>query len=221
MSEYAINLDARELKLAGKQLRRLGSRSLPQVLARAVNRSLDSMKAQAAKEIKKELNLSAKIIKAHLSIQKANKTYPSGALVAKGKPVGLIHFGARETKKGVSVKVKRERKLIPHAYTARSWTRTGGRSGAWVEGNKSVFRRITAGSQWEKARKFPKRNNIPWKKLPAEYRLPIKRLAGPRVPDIMENESVRSAILKHGRTMLAKRFAHELDHKIKRLKGFR
>lgn len=208
----AIKLDNRELIRAGKELARFGSRSLPQVVTRAINKTLPGMRAHAVKEIMKEITPTAKKIRSEISIQKANQTTLTGELISKGIPLGLIHFRPRQTKKGVSVLVKKKkgRKLLRAAYV-----------GTGTKGGEQVFRRELRGDYWG-----PRKSNrmdLPFKKFSPydgkDYRLPVKRLTGPRVPDIMENEPVFRAIDKMAQDRLDKNFSHELKYSLNKLSG--
>ncbi len=215
-----LKLDDSDLQRAAKELARFGSRSLPQVAARAINKTLTGVRTDAVREIQKEITPKATIIRRHMSIFRANKNHLSGEVKSEGRPLGLIHYKARQTAKGVTVHVKKKkgRKLLRAAYIKRSMARTGGRSGAWVEGGKSVFRRDFWGEDYFGPQKS-KRKNIPYARLPKKYRLPISRLAGPRVPDIMGNRPVMAALDKKALVRFKKNFDHELEYKLSKLRG--
>lgn len=79
---------------------------LQQAIARALNRSLDHSRANVVKEIREKYNVPAKDVRHTISLSKASKSKLSASLHMKGNmSVPLIHFGARATKRGVSVRV--------------------------------------------------------------------------------------------------------------------
>jgi hypothetical protein len=58
--------------------------------------------------------------------------------------------------------------------------------------------------------------SIAW--LPKAYRLPIEELYGPRVPDIMSNDPVMTAILAKAGDRLHKNLVHETEYELSKHK---
>ena len=161
----------------------------------AINKTVATTKVQAKARIGNELNLKASRIEKDLSVQKANYSKISGAVIAKGEPVGLINFSARQTQKGTSIKVLRSspRTLLKHAYIA---------TGRGTSTKEHVF--------WRKTRmlgkKFPvgKISKAAWPKLPEKFRMPAERLTGPRIEDIFAKTKVISPLTIQANFLLLK-----------------
>jgi len=167
-----------------------------QVLVTSINKTLGTVKTQATARIGNELNLKAARIKGDMTLQKANYSKVSGALICSGEPVGLVQFGASQVQKGVTVKVLRSspRSLLKHAMVI-----TGGNSST-----KHVFWRQYDG---------PRKPVVPGKKygaLPKEFRLPLERLTGPRIEDIFAQDKVMGPVTIQANTL----FLSNVDAKI-------
>lgn len=154
------------------------------VLVTSINKTLTTTKVQSTARIGNEMNLKAARIKEDFIVQKANYTKMSGALIARGAPVGLVQFGARSVQRGVSAQVLRAnpRSLIKHAFIA---TARGG-------SKPHVF--------WRKnrmpAKKFPvgRKSSAAWPMFGEKYRIPVERLTGPRIEDIFAKEKIMDPV---------------------------
>lgn len=94
----------------------LQSDKVPVAAARAINKTLTNVRTESSKRIRDERALSASVVKSALLIRKANKYQLYGALIASGRPIPLRDYQARQTQKGVTVKVSPSgRKLIVEA----------------------------------------------------------------------------------------------------------
>jgi len=156
------------------------------VLTQAINKTVKTMATQTRVRIGNELNLKAARISKDLSTRKATFGSLSGAVVAKGKPVGLVSFGATQNKKGVRVKVKRSggTKLLKHAFIAKGLRGQNPGDGT----NNHAFWR-----EYKGTRKALNPNINYWA-LPNNYRLPVKTLYGPRIEDIFASDKVLKPI---------------------------
>lgn len=151
----------------------------------SINGSLVSVRAKAVKDIGTELNLKAARIRQDFRIEKASYSRIKAAVRATGQPVGLATFnGTKELARGgVSVKVlKRDKpsKLL-HAFIRTAKTA------------KNVFERI------RKPGVHYGRPMVPGRKygaMPEKYRLPVKRLTGPRVEDIYAEPRIYDGVSK-------------------------
>ena len=178
------------------------------VKSRAINNTLRSMVPQSAKLIGTELNLPAKRIKKDITVKKATKSVASGMLIFKSRPIGLAQFGARQTKKGVSVKVKKtgKRSLIKHAFMSESNQK--GQSGI-----KHVFRREYRGAG---ARYNPTRN---YAVMPRRFRYDIERLSGPRIADYADGPPIGKKITDKAAEVYQANYSKSLDDELRRLNG--
>lgn len=91
---------------------------VPVSLSRAINRTLTAVNAEASVQVRKVYNLKATRVKNNFSVHKSTRNNLNGTWRSRGEPVGLIQFGARQNRKGVSVKVetKKPRSTINHAF---------------------------------------------------------------------------------------------------------
>jgi len=90
-------------------------------LTRSLNRAATSVKTEASRTIREELNLKAGAVSKSIHVGRASAGSPEASIRIAGKQVPLIGFiGTRQVRKGVSVKVKRSgsRKVIAHAFIA-------------------------------------------------------------------------------------------------------
>jgi hypothetical protein len=185
------------------------------VLSRAINKTLDGVKTDSVNEIAKDITLTKTRIRKDFTVKKTTVANLEGRTFSLGIPVGLMHYQARQTQKGVTVKVKRDspRMLIPGAFIAtakratnvfwREWHgpkrkvrtawRSGGRSGGLYQAG------------------------FPYSAMPEKYRLPIHMLTGPRVPDIMGKPEVMKDILSLADVRIDKNLANQLDFELSKL----
>ena len=133
-----IQIDIRpDLRAVERELSRLQDGLRDRVIAAAINKTADKARAEMTRQITGEFNIKAKDVRAQLKVRRA--TAKGAMLVAEleamsklggRRSLNLIHFAARQTAKGVTIKVKRggARKLI---------------AGAWIGNDgRTVFQRV-------------------------------------------------------------------------------
>jgi len=149
------------------------------VMTTSINKTLTTVRTQATARIGNELNLKAARIKKDFTMQKANFSDMSGAIRATGEPVGLVQFGAKQTLKGVSVKVLRSssRTVVKHAYIAAR----GGKEHVYWRKN-----RMPGTGKWP----VGKKTRVRWSTVSPRYKRPVERLTGPRIEDIFAQPKV-------------------------------
>ena len=199
-STFSIQLDKAalaEVKVALAGVKNGASR----VLSRAINKTLDGVRTDSVKEISKDITPKASVIRGTFTVKKTSVSNLEGRTSSKGKPLGLIHYLANQTKKGVSVKVKRagKRSVIPGAFIVKA------------KGATNVFWREYRGPKKKPVPGFP------YGVLPQPYRFKIHRLTGPRVPDIMDKPEVMKEILSAADVRLDKNLANQIDYELSRL----
>jgi len=187
MADLSINvrsnasLVAMELLAAGREMQAVAT-------ARALNKLMDRAKVQAARQIRDAgYNLKISDIKSGIRIQRATAGTPRAALIAKGRPVPLIKYSARETSKGVSVNVLKGRKLIAGAFIA---TMPGGHRGVFVRDGHGKHKKVKKGGR------------VSW------HELPIRELFGPSIPDSLANAQVQEQLQR----MVMDTFPDLLEH---------
>jgi hypothetical protein len=162
---------------------------------RAINKTLSGVQTDAVQEVYDELNLTKTRIRKDFTVKKAFLSNPSGHVKASGKPVGLSSFsGTRQTQKGVSVKVKRVRKVLKHAFVAEA------------KNALNVWWRAYSGAR---SKKMPA---LQYARLPRFMRFPIIRLTGPRIEDILAHENVMKVVMKKAGDRYLKNIDHEASY---------
>lgn len=196
--------DWRELQLALRNVRN----GAPRALKSAVNRTLTGVKTDMARETQQRLALKQQRIKEDIKIAKKATTRDfSGRVSSSGQPVSFYQFGAKQRKKGVSVRVLKSegRKTVRGAFIARG-----------KYGNKMVFwRQVTS----DNAGKINTKKKKPWMvyaKLPEEYRYPVEALHGPRIQDITARPEVMQAVQDKATVRLRKELASQTDRLLQR-----
>ena len=103
-----------------RSLKQLGTGLATKAITRSLNRSIRGVNTDAARAVRDELTLKSKDVKRDLRVIRARPRELEAALLVKIRPTGLIKFQARDTTRGVTVKVKRRsgRKRLPHAFIA-------------------------------------------------------------------------------------------------------
>lgn len=111
-----------------RQLDQLHADIARKALTSAINKTMAQAKTAMSREIRSEFNMPASKVNAALRITRAS--YHGGMFTLqatlespskRGRSLNLINFGARQTRKGVSFKVKHGsggRKVIPGAFIA-------------------------------------------------------------------------------------------------------
>lgn len=157
-------------------------------MASALNKMADQVKVAASREVRDAgYNLKAAVIKKGLKVGRASPGNLRSSVVASGRPIPLIQYGARQTAKGVTVSVLNGRKLIKGAFIA---TMPSGHTGVFVHGANGKHKKVTRGgkSSW--------------------HQLPIRELFGPAVPDGLSNKAVQEAL----RQLIVEKFPAILQH---------
>lgn len=110
-----------------RQINQLGTKVYRQAIYSAMNKTVAKARTVMSREIRQEFAISAARVNAALRVQRAISDAGAARIEAaiesptkRGRSLNLIHFTARQTKAGVSVKVKRSgpRKTIPGAFIA-------------------------------------------------------------------------------------------------------
>lgn len=164
----------------------------PRVMTRAINKTLTGVRSTAKKEIAKHYSLTQKRIDKDFTTNKANFNKISGGVIAKGKPIGLLSFtGTKKTKKGVRVRVLREKKstVIKSAFVTRAGF-AGARTG---EKPLGVFRRAS------------------------KKRYPIHRLTGPRIEDEFGKDRTMNAVMSYAGGRIKTTTNQELNFELSKL----
>ena len=180
-----------EIKVNEKQLanvRRILAEvpgGMAKLMSMAINRTATSSKAEIVRRLRAEINMTAKRIRQNITIEKASRARWLATIDMFGKRVPLIHFGARQIKKGVSYKIQRSGGRKKIVDEPRPFIQT------MPSGNVGVFRR------WPK--------NV--------RRLPIIQLFGPSVGRAFkESGTVRDEVMRHSSAQLEKNIDQRVEY---------
>lgn len=86
---------------------------------RALNRTATSVRAEGVRRIRERYNLKAGTVRKQLRIDRATRNRLVSAVAASGRPIPLVEFAARQNRRGVSVKVTRQRKTVSGVFIAK------------------------------------------------------------------------------------------------------
>jgi hypothetical protein len=114
-----------------RDLERLEGQLKHRVLGRVLNRTATGVRTDVSRHIRSILNVRAQDVNKRLSIRRAARGEGTADIVIGARGLPLLAFGARQTRKGVSVKVLRRggRKLVRGAFIA---TMKSGHRGVFV-----------------------------------------------------------------------------------------
>lgn len=161
----------------------LTKRELAKAQAMALNKAADGVRVDTSRLIRSQFKgLKVSTVNKAFSIAKASGSNLVAVVKVRGRPLNLGNFGARQTRAGVTVMVKGQRKLIPHAFIVKVTTRDG----------ESTF-----GVVFIRDAKNGKRPG----------RLPVKPLTSVDLPGLFSMKDVRALAMSSARD----RFGVELD----------
>lgn len=161
-------------------------RQAPHIIRRALNRGLTTMQTTAKKEVRNKYHIKAGHIQEHLSSDKATTSDLQVRLSGKGRPIPLDRF------KYAPTTVNHKRKKPVTVAVKKDGNKV--LPGAFVKdvnGNK-IFKRE------------------------GKKRLPIKRLYGPSLPQMMGGDEMTEAIKAAGLKTFETRTSHEISRLLER-----
>ncbi|MFC4403316.1 phage tail protein [Gracilibacillus xinjiangensis] len=161
----------------------------PSAISRALNRAVTTVNSNVKKEVRKEYNIKAKDVSETLQKTRANKSDLRASVTSKGSPVGLDKF--KVSPKTINPNRKSPIKI---GVKKSSLTKVMGAFVTDINGSK-VFKRS------------------------GKSRLPVERLFGPSVPQMLGNENVVQVIEEKGQETFQKRLEHEIGRILKKGSG--
>ena len=213
-----ITVEANKIDLAKvKTTLGLIKKNVSPVIYRAINKSIGINRTFFINQVYKDLNLTKTRIRSGFKskagnwlVLKANSGRLRGQYWASGGPVGLINFiGTKSLAKGkgVSVKIKRNgsRFHLKHAFIRE------------IKGAKNVWQRSSTargGRAYVPGRQYA---GFMEKVYGRRYRLPIERMAGPRIQDIMAYPGVYVLTDRHAVETLQKNIDSQLAYELSKL----
>lgn len=199
MSTFKLDVQF-DVKRAMRALSDLQKKQVPRAAARALNRTGEEVRTQVvrdlSKEMGKETGLSVSGFRKSIAQKKATQQRLVTELVASGRPLPLMRFGAKQR----LIEVKHtKRSLVPvYEVSAKAWGKRKTYKGAFIatlrSGRKGVFIRTS------------------------KKRLPIKELYGPSIPQTFIDEKIIKGMERHAGRVWPKNFQRELNYYLSKLK---
>lgn len=100
-------------------LRSISSDVEKKAAVRALNRTITQAKTAAKREMVKQYSFKSSNVESTMRIFNANGGRIEAKLISRGRRTRLIEMAARQTKRGTTVKVSKQRKLIKSAFIAQ------------------------------------------------------------------------------------------------------
>lgn len=181
-----VRVDASGVRRALSGLRESVS---DRAILRALNRAVDAGKTEAVKLTREELSLKAADVRKAIKVRKSGASLSRAEIVIEPKPVPIIDYGARPTRRGVSVKIKRggARKIVRHAFFA-----------TMASGHKGVFKRV------------------PGTIGPRSRREKIKEVFSTSVGQLFKRRSAVERVVQRVSTEFLRRAQHEIRQALRR-----
>lgn len=186
--------------------------AVPKVTQMAVNKTLTGVRTDATNEVSKVITPTKTTIRKTIAVHKMMKGNVNAKVICKGKPLNLIHFKARPTKKGVTVQVLKSepRSLIKHAFKTK------------IVNNLVAIRRY--GGKYGGSRRPRKKKGGSYKwygTLPKDYRFPnehLKFLTTLSIPEVLGYPPTIKKVMDLAGPRLEKELDRALNYELSKLK---
>lgn len=168
---------------------------------RALNRAGARAMTESNREVRKIFNVKASVVRGQMKLRRAYKGHLAATIRVYGKRIPLIEFSARETARGVTLRVRKGgRKLVPHAFIRTV-----------ASGHKGVF--VRAANARGAAGDIPFRRGMGSRiAAPGKNDLPIAQLYSISVPAMLLDKGVSGAITKIAAQEFEKEFRRQMAH---------
>jgi bifunctional DNA-binding transcriptional regulator/antitoxin component of YhaV-PrlF toxin-antitoxin module len=161
----------------------------PNAISNALNRAVTNVASNISKEVRSKYAIKAGDIKETITRNKSSRPTLSASVVSKGKLIPLDRFK-------VSPKTVQPKRKKPIKVAVKK------------EGLKEVLGAFVADI-----------NGIKVFERTSKSRLPIRRLFGPSVPQMLNNEEIRKKIEDEGQETFHKRLDHEINRILEKAGG--
>ncbi len=181
MSQSIVRLNANQIERAELLLRNIRG-GAGKAMARAINRSVQSARASMVRSAREEYTAKARAIRNTISIKKASNSNPEAVIKSEGSPLPLREFS-------VSPRTENGKRRSPIRVSVKKGQKSSFERAFVVRtgGSVNVFSRI------------------------GSNRLPIEKLYGPSVPQMIGNENVITRVSDDATKMMEKRLDHEIE----------
>lgn len=181
-----IDIDKKKLIEVEVKLGNLKHKA-PQAIYRSLNRAANTAKSTAGKEAKNKYYIKSTEVKETISVVKANRTRLGAEVRSKGSTIPLDHF--KYTPKS------------PRPHNPPKSLKVGVERGGLKELVGAFVTDINGPKVFERVGK---------------KRLPIKRLYGPSVPQMLKKQGIKETIETQAQEMFEKRLDHEVNRILER-----
>ena len=204
--EIQIKLDQAQLTRVYSMLSEIKN-GPEKAIVKAINTTLTKLKTEASKIIRAKVALKKAKVDEFIELFKANYEKISGSMRLSGSRIGAIHYGARQTAQGITIKIKTAgpRSLVAHGFLAN--VKKSGNAA-----DVQAYRRKYTGprAKWNK--------NKPYAKMPKLYRFPIEKITGPSIPEVAGYSEVLSQIMGAASVLFVARLEYETNEVLRRAK---
>ena len=196
--ELDVKLDKQKVE---KWLTQLSNNSINSATTRAINKTLITVRNEAAPAVLKEMGdfgLSNAALKREMKIKKASRRNQIGIIMVSGKRIPLIKFKARKIKMGVRVKVKGSTHTLKHAFIQ---TMKSGHKGVYLRKDTKTRQRKRLGRTG-----------------PVYKELRIKELFGPSIPSEFGTDALQKRFKYLAEKHWPARFTQEINYELSKIK---
>jgi len=120
-----------------KEAHGLAASQVNTAIARALNHIAAKAKTRSARDIGNIYKIKKGEIKKGIAIGRAHRNRQSAAIIARGQPLPIMAFGARQVKSGVSANIMGTRRVIRGAFIA---TMQSGHKGVFARGQYAGYK---------------------------------------------------------------------------------
>jgi hypothetical protein len=185
--DLAISVQS-DVKQTVLRLQARAGREIALSTSRALNKTAITVRAEASKKIRERYNLKARVIKAQMKIYKASPRRLFAQIIATGRRIPLIEFGATA--------------VNPWNIAGRPHRRGGGGVRARVLRARTLYRGAFIATMPSGHRGVFTRGENP--------RLPIRQLVGISVPKAMAERAINAALIRLAKDRFRTEFERDL-----------
>lgn len=124
---FTVEVSKSDVRRLEKSLRGI-NRGAETAISRGINKTASAAKTQVIRRISEKSGYQKKVIRPHVTVDKANRSKLSGKVRITGGRIPVIQMKARQTRRGVAFSREGMRKLIRSGFIA---TMSSGHEGAF------------------------------------------------------------------------------------------
>lgn len=208
MAVEDLFVKSKDFKKLAKELDKLKKNGTKQAIMAAIKRTITHVKSTTSKEIRKDYEIKSSVVGKTMNegTKKIDSSKLAASIIVRGRPLTLYgNFKVTPQNPPISaVKFGAGSQLVGKKYKVRIRIKKG--KSVVIKTNPSAFIAPFSGK-------------LQVSKRDGQKRLPISILRTVSVPQMISNEKVAERISQASGEMLDKRVKHELEYRIKKLKG--